>query len=361
MQLKTENGKLREALSKAEQRASTAEANVVPVTNELQRAKDELDALARRLDKAESEAEAYRKEAQSDSEKLRELQAEILVYRRDRKEMEAAQKDLKEAQAQAQSALDKVRDLQTEIVGYQRDRKELEAAKKAAKEAQADAESTREKLGVLEQENKQWARERKELEGQVQAAQDAAAKTAALNEKLKVECLELPELKSKLEMMRELEKGILASRRTIKDLEDLGAILKSENESLSAAVEISKADIKKLRAFKTEILSKYAATERNLQDQIFDLIDERNAYKSELDHFYSLPNPCGVGLALKCTEMLDSKASSSVEVIDVQPVCVPACVCVCVSVFMCACICASSILFAILCAVLAVRAHDFFT
>ena len=326
MQLKTENGKLREALSKAEQRASTAEANVVPVTNELQRAKDELDALAQRLAKAESEAEAYRKEAQSASEKVRELQAEILVYRRDRKELEAAQKDLKEAQAQAQSAIDKVRDLQAEIVGYKRDRKELEAAQKATKEAQADAESTREKLGALEQKNKQWERERKELEGQVQAAQDAAIKTAALNEKLKFDCLELQELKSKLEMMRELEKGLLASRRTIKDLEDLVAILKSENESLSAAVETSTADIRKLRASKTEILSKYAATERNLQDQIFDLIDERNAYKSELDHFYSLPNPCGVGLGLKCTEMPDSKASSSVEVIDVQPVCARACV-----------------------------------
>jgi chromosome segregation ATPase len=358
MQLKTENGKLREALAKAEQRASTAEANVVPVTNELQRAKDELDALARRLAKAESEAEAYRKEAQSASEKVRELQAEIVGYQRDRKELEAAQKDLKEAQAQAQSAIDKVRDLQaeivgyqrdrkeleaaqkaakeaqaqaqsaidkvrdlqTEIVGYQRDRKELEAAQKAAKEAQADAESTREKLGALEQKNKQWERERKELEGQVQAAQDAAIKTAALNESLKFECLELQELKSKLQMMLELEKGILASRRTIKDLEDLVAILKSENESLNAAVESSTADIRKLRASKTEILSKYAATERNLQDQIFDLIDERNAYKSELDHFYSLPNPCGVGLGLKCTEMPDSKASSSVEVIDVQPV-----------------------------------------
>jgi hypothetical protein len=242
-----------------------------------------------------------------------------------------------------------VRDLQAEIVGYKRDRKELEAAQKAAKEAQADAESTREKLGALEQKNKQWERERKELEGQVQAAQDAAIKTAALNEKLKFDCLELQELKSKLEMMRELEKGLLASRRTIKDLEDLVAILKSENESLSAAVETSTADIRKLRASKTEILSKYAATERNLQDQIFDLIDERNAYKSELDHFYSLPNPCGVGLGLKCTEMPDSKASSSVEVIDVQPVCARACVkCVvyarmhvCVIIFVCDIVCCS--------------------
>lgn len=259
MQLKTETGKLREALAKAEQRASLAESDLPRLKSEVERTK-----------------------------------------------------------------------------------KELEAAQKAAKEAQADAQRAREQLGALEQNRQQWERERKELEGRVRAAQDAAGKTAALNETLKAEIFDfktqaerdaqtVKDLQSRLSKIPELENGIFTSRATIKDLEDIAAVVKADKEQLGAAAERLKAEVQKLRAFKTDILSKYAATERNLQDQIFDLIDERNVYKNELEHFYSLPNPCGVGLGLRATNLTDVHASSqftSIKVTDVVPVCVRGRVCV---------------------------------
>jgi C-terminal processing protease CtpA/Prc len=65
------------------------------------------------------------------------------------------------------------------------------------------------------------------------------------------------------------------------------------------------------------MLKKYAEMERRLQDQVFDITDERNAYKGELEHFYSLPNPCGVGLGINVTVSADG--SSAASIIDIVP------------------------------------------
>jgi len=87
-----------------------------------------------------------------------------------------------------------------------------------------------------------------------------------------------------------------------------------------------KGEIARLRAMKTENPSMFATTERGLQDQIFDLMDERNSYKAELEHFYALPNPCGVGLQLQGPkEIVDFSTSGTnthatlVTVIDIIP------------------------------------------
>ncbi len=289
--LKQENARLRDELAKAMQRATSSEAEFARINAELERKKGEFTTLSQRVAQAES--------------------------------------GLKEVDSLKQ----KIGSLHVEIQGYQNDRRELEAARKAFAEAQADATRSRELLGTLEQSSKQFEREKMEYAGQIKAAQDAAAKTAGINEQLQAEILEqksnaardaekMKDLQARLEKMHEFEQGILLSRKTVKDLEECVAVLRAENERLVEAFEQSKSEVQKLRAFKSEMLTKYASMERNLQDQIFDLVDERNTYKGELEHFYSLPNPCGVGLGLRSVDVVESHShslTSTVTVIDILP------------------------------------------
>ena len=104
------------------------------------------------------------------------------------------------------------------------------------------------------------------------------------------DAVRLQELKDRLQRMHDLEQAVLVSHKTVKDLEDCINVLRPENERVVEVLEQSKGEIARLRAMKTEMLSKFATTERGLQDQIFDLMDERNSYKAELEHFYANSN-----------------------------------------------------------------------
>ena len=37
----------------------------------------------------------------------------------------------------------------------------------------------------------------------------------------------------------------------------------------------------------------------SVQDQLFEAIDQSNVYKAELEQFYALPNPIGIGLIVR--------------------------------------------------------------
>ena len=244
------------------------------------------------------EAEKARLEAELDSKK-----GEVTILAQRLAHAEGLVKAM-EALKQRNTALE------LQIQDFMRDRADLDAARAALAAAQEDAKRARQFSGELEIKIQDWDRERAELEGQVKAAQDMTTKVAGANQKLQDELLDhmarsetdavrMQELTDKLQKMQDLEQAVLVSHRTIKDLEDCINVLRPENERVVEVLEQSKGEIARLRAMKTEMLSKLATTERSLQDQIFDLTDERNSYKAELEHFYALPNPCGVGLQLQ--------------------------------------------------------------
>ena len=227
--------------------------------------------------------------------------------------------------------------MELQIQDFMRDRAELDAARAALAAAQEDATRARKQCSELEMKLQDWDRERAELEGQVKAAQDMAVKIAGANQKLQGELLDqiarsetdavqMQGLKEKVNKIGDLEQAVLVSHRTIKDLEDCINVLRPENERVAEVLEQSKGEIARLRAVKTEMLAKHSSMERSLQDQIFDMMDERNSYKAELEHFYALPNPCGVGLQLQGPkETVDFSTSGAnthttlVTVIDILP------------------------------------------
>jgi len=231
----------------------------------------------------------------------------------------------------------KIGELERQIQGLQNDKSkgalEAAAAKAELDRLQEELKRLHELNGRLEHKVGDFDRERKTLEGQIKEAKDIMCKVSGMNHKLQGELLEnsaarehdvekLKDLDKLNAKVRELESALLLSSKTIKDLEDCIQLLKPDNERLTEFSEQSKVEITRLRALKSDMLSKYAGMERNLQDQVFDLMDERNSYRGELEHFYSLPNPCGVGLGLRATEVLDSYANtttSTVTVIDIIP------------------------------------------
>jgi len=97
----------------------------------------------------------------------------------------------------------------------------------------------------------------------------------------------------------ELHKQIQASLTTIKDLEMASAALQQDHQRLTQMFPQLKGEIERLRQQKSQMIAQYAQMEHSLQDQLFDAIDQSNVYKAELDQFYQLPNPIGIGLIVR--------------------------------------------------------------
>jgi len=113
----------------------------------------------------------------------------------------------------------------------------------------------------------------------------------------------------------ESQRGLSKALATIRDLEQASELLTAEHESLKGNVAKLTEQLSKLREQKSAIVAAYRETELSLQDQLFDAIDESNVYKAELDAFYALPNPTGVGLVIETTTGKDLHITEVVGVI----------------------------------------------
>ena len=78
--------------------------------------------------------------------------------------------------------------------------------------------------------------------------------------------------------------------------------------------------------------------ERRINEDVYFLTHERDHYKSELNRYYGLPNPVGVGMRLKwgLSNRVRRCGGSTGRVGPYVP---PSSVCVCLCVCVCVCVC----------------------
>ena len=183
----------------------------------------------------------------------------------------------------------------------------LEAAKRALLDAQGEVAAA-EKLRMEQQERSRTTIS--VLEGRVAGLEGAGdarvrellAELRTLRERLAV--LEGVEAE-KADLVRQLGEvgglraALVQARAAIRDLEETVALQTPELEAARSTEGKLRAELASLRALKREMLDAYARLEIDAADKAQMLGEERDAYKRRLDHFYSLPNPVGVGIHLE--------------------------------------------------------------
>jgi len=141
-----------------------------------------------------------------------------------------------------------------------------------------------------------------ELRGDKRRLSDelAAAKTKLLDAQAAVEGM--ADLKAQLQACRE-------------------AVAKLEGQvAENGDVEGLRGDVARLREEKLALMAKCSDLEINLKEELVKVTEERDLLKGEMNRFYALPNPCGVGMGLDLTVREEGGTRSEVlKVLELVP------------------------------------------
>ncbi|EKX39790.1 hypothetical protein GUITHDRAFT_114039 [Guillardia theta CCMP2712] len=249
-----------------EAKCSTLESELTFLRDETSRQKADLAKLEQLLSKAKVEAE----NAQSASRVL-EMELQPL---RDREQI--LEKSIGELKAKYE---DTTSELQRERADRQIAEKQLHDVGERCTGLVKSLAETRDALREREMKIEELEAQLADLKIQVGAIPQLKAKVLSLStEKRNVE-----------DMVEELKAEV--ARLTLSEKRMRGEYLEAHNKIEQLLTEMN--------ALKLAGAQKLADLERRINEDVHFLTQERDNYKLELDRFYSLPNPCGIGCEIE--------------------------------------------------------------
>lgn len=142
----------------------------------------------------------------------------------------------------------------------------------------------------------------------VDAQGDARQKAAAL------ENLEgrMQDVQMQLEGLQEVKREVVGARAKAREASDLADALSAENKRLTDSELKARSEMQaaltrvgdlesQLTEQRLQMLNEFKANERAIKDELAHVLNEREGLQAELDRYYAMPNPTGIGMGLEET------------------------------------------------------------